>query len=199
MPSDFNISQAAASVYAESLLQLAQEAGLAEDIGVELRELKELWQRDPSFAALMCSAAFEVDVRRQLIRTAFGGRVHQLVLNLLLVMNDKRRSMILPAVCDAYRHKLDQAMQREVVFVTSAAPLDDAQRTKIRQEIKRLTGHESDLLEETKPELLGGLRVQVGDQLFDMSVERRLREIRSALLASVEQHMLAGVDRFVAG
>lgn len=198
MSSDFDISQAAAAVYAESLLDLAAEAGLAEEIGVELREMKELWQQDPSFAAMMCSAAIELTSRSQSIRRAFGdGRVHQLVLNLLLVMNDKRRTMILPAVCDAYRRKLDRRLQREVVVVTSATPLDDAQRAKLCAEIKRLTGHESDLFEETDPDVLGGLRVQIGDKLLDLSVQRRLQEIRSTLLAGVEKYLLHGVERFV--
>ena len=198
MPSDFDISQAAAAVYAESLLQLANETGEAEAIGVQLQQLKELWKADPDFAAMMSSAAIDVGARRGSLRKAFGGgRVHRWVLNLLLVMNDKRRSMILPAVCAAYRRKLDRQLQREEVFVTSAVPLDDPQRARLREQIKRLTGHDADLSEAVDPHVLGGMRVQVGDRLYDMSVQRRLRDVRSALFAATEKHLLAGVGRFV--
>ena len=198
MPSDFDISQAAAAVYAESLLQLATEKGLAEEIGAELGQLKELWDHDPSFATMMCSAAIDITARRATLRKVFGERrVHVLVLNLLLVMNDKRRSMILPAVCDAYRRKLDAQLGREVVFVTTSVPLDEAQRSRLRAEIKRLTGHEADIFEETDPDVLGGMRVQVADRLYDVSVKRRLHDLRAALLAGVEKHMLGGVERFI--
>ncbi|MBN2562191.1 MAG: ATP synthase F1 subunit delta [Phycisphaerae bacterium] len=198
MATDFDISHAAGAIYAESLLQLANEANEAEEIGEELRELKALWNRDVQFATMMSSAAIDVGARRASIRKAFGsGRVSRLVLNLLLVMNDKRRSMILPAVCDAYRRKLDRQLGREEVRVTTAVPLDDKQRIKLRAEIKRLTGNESDLVERVDPDVVAGMTVQVADRLYDMSASRRLRDLRAALLASVEKHLLGGVSRFV--
>lgn len=198
MATDFDISQAAAAIYAESLLQLANEAGQAEEIGAELREVKELWRRDRSFSAMMSSAAIDTHARRESLRKIFGqDRVSRLVLNTLFVLNDKRRSMILPAVCDAYRRKLDRQLGIEQVHVTSAVPLSDDQRARLRGEIQRLTGHETDLFERVDPDVLGGITVQVVDRLYDMSVRRRLRDLRTALLSSVERHLLKGVSRFV--
>jgi F-type H+-transporting ATPase subunit delta len=198
MATDFDISQAAASIYAESLLQLANEADQAEEIGSELREIRDLWKRDSSFAAMMSSAAIDIHARRESIRKVFGsGRVSRLVLNFLLVLNDKRRSMILPEVCDAYRRKLDRQLGIEEVHVTSALPLSDEQRAKLRAEIKRMTGNQTDLFEKVDPDLLGGITVQVADRLYDLSVHRRLGDLRMALLASMEKHVLGDVSRFV--
>lgn len=199
MASQFEVAHTAAAIYAESLLQLANEAGQAEEIGAELMDLAALWKTDPSFAALMSAVTIDVAARRETIRKAFGGRVRQLTLNLLLVLNDKRRSMILPAVCDAYRRKLDRQSGREQVQVVSAVQIDDAQRGKIREQVKRLTGREADIVERLDPESLGGLTVQVGDKLFDLSLRNRLRGLRRNLLGSVEKHLLAGTGRFVGG
>jgi len=198
MASDFDITRAAASVYAESLLQLAVEAGAEDEIDAQLRDLRELWNRDPGFAAMMSSAAIDVNARRATIRRIFGGgRVHRLVLNLLLVMNDKRRSMILPRVCSAYRHKLDARKGREATYVTSAVPLSDEQRARLRAEVKRITHRDADLIETVDAGVLGGLRVLVAGRLYDLSISRRLRDLRSALAAATERHLLAGVERFV--
>jgi F-type H+-transporting ATPase subunit delta len=176
MASQFDITQAAAAVYAESLLQLANEAGKAEEIGQELRDLRQLWDDDPQFAAMMSSAAIDVDTRRGMIKKAFGGgRVSELVLNMLYVLNDKRRSMILRNVCDAYRRKLDKQLGREEVYVTSVVPLTDEQRERIRAGVKRLTGHDADMQERIDPGLLGGITVQVSDQILDMSGRARDR------------------------
>jgi F-type H+-transporting ATPase subunit delta len=198
MATAFDITRAAASVYAESLLQLAEEAGKAEEIGAELWQLRELWDRDPAFVSMMCSAAIEVNARRESLRRVFGpGRVSPLVLNLLLVLNDKQRSMILPAMCEAYRAKLDRRMRREEVRVASVQPLTDQQRGDLRAQIKRLTGHEADLYEKVDPLVLGGLTVQVGDRLYDLSVRQMLHGIRSTLLTSGEKHMSEDISRFV--
>ncbi len=198
MPSQFDITQTAAAIYAESFIQLANEAGEAEEIGTELRDLKQMWQDDPDFASLMSSVAIDLAARGKTLRNAFGnGRVSQLTLNLLLVLNDKRRSMILPDVCDAYRHKLDRQLGREEVHVTSATPLEDEQRARLREEIQRITGREPDFVERVDPDLLGGVTVQVADQVYDMSVLRRLRDIRIALKQAAEKHLLTDISRFV--
>ncbi len=198
MPTSFDISQAAAAVYAESLLQLAEEAGKAEEIGAELWQLHELWDQAPSFAAMMSSAAIEIAARRESLRKAFGaGRVHPLVLNLLLVLNDKRRSMILPGVCEAYRTKLDQRLGREEVRVTTAAPLSEEHRAALRTRVKQITGHDADLFEKVDPRLLGGMSVQIGDRLYDLSVHRGLRGLRAALFSAGEKRVLGDVSRFV--
>ncbi len=198
MASQFDIAETAAAIYAESLWQLANEASQAEEIGEELRELNGLWRADPTFAAMMSSAAIDVAARRGMIRKAFGNnRVTRLVMNMLLVLNDKRRSMILPSVCEAYRRKLDNQLGREQVHVTSVAELSGEQREQIREQVKRLTGREADLVERLDPNMLGGITIQVSDQVFDMSLRRRLSDMQKGLLAGVERRLLEGVSRFV--
>lgn len=198
MASEFDIFQAAASVYAESLLQLAVEAGRADEVGDELAALRDLWDANADFRSLMSSAAIDDDARRESITRAFQGRVSDLTLNLMRVLNDKRRSMILPLVCDAFRHRLDAHMARTEVQVVTAAPLDDRRRESIRREVKRLSGKDAILRERVEPDVLGGLRLQIDDRLFDFTIRRRLADLRLALHNAMEAHLLrTGTARFV--
>lgn len=197
MASEFDISQSAATIYAESLLQLANEAGQAEVVGQELIDLADLWKRDPAFASMMSSAAIDVDARNQSLRRIFTGKVSQLTLNLLLVLNDRRRSYVLPAVCGTFRRKLAAQLGRQAVHVTTAVPLDEQRQDRLKAEVRRLTGREPEIFAKVDPDLLGGMTVQIGDSLYDTSVRRRLRKLRGNLLASLEQHLLAGSARFV--
>jgi F-type H+-transporting ATPase subunit delta len=194
MANDVN---SAAAVYAESLLQLAHELGKAEEIGQELADLRELWRNDPDFAAIMSSAAIDEDARRETIRKLLAGRVHPYVLNLLMVLNDKRRSAILPAVVESYRNKLDGIMNRSAVYVTAAVPISDEQRQRITAGVEKLTGRQARMIEKIDPAVLSGLIVQVGDQLYDFSGRRRLRDLTRSLHESVRKHMLGGADRFI--
>src|SRR5262249_54441524 len=105
MAAAFEGVQTAARVYAEAILALAAERGAVDEIEAQLQDLTKLWREDQAFAALMSSAAIDDDARRASLRKIFGGRVHEFVLNLMLVLNDKGRSMIFPAVCEAF-HKM---------------------------------------------------------------------------------------------
>ncbi|MCB9853856.1 MAG: ATP synthase F1 subunit delta [Phycisphaerales bacterium] len=198
MATDYNMSQAAAAVYAESLLQAADDAGKTAEIGSQLLELRKLWDDSPDFAAMMSSAAIDDDARRESIRRAFGdNRVDPLVLNLMLVLNDRWRAPILPHVCDAFQAKLNERDGRETVRVASVVALNDEQREKLKAEVKRLTGFDAILDESVDPALIGGLRVQVRDRLFDLSVYRRLRDLRTALHATSDQIIRGDTARFV--
>ncbi|HPF38043.1 MAG TPA: ATP synthase F1 subunit delta [Phycisphaerae bacterium] len=197
MATDHNMSPAAA-VYAESLLQAADDAGKTADIAAQLAEVRQLWNDSPEFAAMMSSAAIDDDARRESIRRAFSeNRVDTLILNLMLVLNDRWRAAILPAVCDAFQAKLNARAGRERVQVMSVVPLNDEQREKLKAEVKRLTGFEAILDESVDPALIGGLRVQVRDRLFDLSLRRRLRQMRSALHATSDQIIRGDTTRFV--
>lgn len=198
MATDSSMSQAAATVYAESLLQVADDAGKTAEIGEELAELRTLWNDSPDFAAMMTSAAIDEDARRESIRRAFGeGRVSPMVLNVMLVLNDRWRAAIVPLVCDAFQAKLNERAGRETVDVASAVPLNDEQREKLKAELKRLTGFDAILKERVNPDLIGGLRVQVRDRLFDMSLRRRLRQLRTALHATSDQIIRGDTARFL--
>lgn len=197
MASEFDNSQGASAVYAESLLQLAKERNMADDIGAELADIAEVWNDTPDFAAMMRSAAVDDDARRESIKKIFTGKVNELVLNLMLVLNDKHRAGSLPYVCEAYRKKLDEMHGREDVYVTSAVALSDVQREKIRVEVKRLTGFEASLRESIDSGLVGGMRILIRDRLMDFTVKRRLGRIKTELLRSGDTNLRNQSARFV--
>lgn len=196
MASDFDTIQAAASVYADSLFQLADTGGKLDVIADQLNQIQELWQKDANFAAMMSAGAIDDDARRDMIRKAFQNRVDPLVLNLMLVLNDKHRSAILPHVCQIFRKKLDVKLGREEAFVTTAVALESEQRSRIEREIQRLTGLKAIIVEKVDPDILGGLKIQVADRVYDMTVRRRLREMRERLMTAGHVQLHKNASRF---
>ena len=115
-----------------------------------------------------------------------------------MVLNDKHRAYLLPAVCEAFWHKLNDVRGRKEAYVVSAAPLDDPQRARLTAEVKRITGKDAILIEKIDPNVLGGLTVQVGDKFFDASVGKRLRDYRDELRRAVQKHLMGGgAARFI--
>jgi F-type H+-transporting ATPase subunit delta len=73
--------------------------------------------------------------------------------------------------------------------VTTAAPLSDDQRRRIADVLRERTGREVAVTERVDDSLLGGLVVEIGDELIDGSVSWRLKRLRSALLEHGQQEM----------
>jgi F-type H+-transporting ATPase subunit delta len=74
--------------------------------------------------------------------------------------------------------RLEQA-RREVV-VQSAAPLDPAERQKLEAGLAKDYGNKLTITYKTNPELLGGLRIKVGDDVLDGSVQGRIDRLSKA-------------------
>ncbi len=185
-----------AEVYARSLLELATERGESDTIDREFAEFAAQLRANPDFKAFVTARVIDADQRRKSLDVMFQGRMSELLLNALHVLNDKGRLEIVGEVQRLY-HELTLEQQAIVeVHVSAAEPLSDVMRTRLQQLMESRTGSTVRLVENVEPRVLGGLIVRVGDQQIDMSVARQLRRFQERLLEHADQHILAGTALF---
>ena len=65
----------------------------------------------------------------------------------------------------------------------SAVPLDETQQARLGAVLASIYGREVQMNLQHDPEVVGGLRIQVGDDLYDATVLARLSRARSSLVA----------------
>ena len=185
-----------AEVYARSLLELAIGRGESDTIDREFAEFAALLQADPDFKAFVTARVIDPDQRRKSLDVMFQGRMSELLLNALHVLNNKDRLEIVGEVQRLY-HELTLEQQAIVeVHVSAAEPLSDVMRTRLQQLMESRTGSTVRLVERVDPQVLGGLIVRVGDEQIDMSVARQLRRFQERLLEHAQQHIHAGTELF---
>ena len=76
---------------------------------------------------------------------------------------------------------MDQAAQRQqkiVAIVKTAVPLTAEQTTRLVGSLSRIYGRQVSAHIEIEPSIVGGIRVQVGDEVIDGSVAGRLEALR---------------------
>jgi F-type H+-transporting ATPase subunit delta len=167
--------------YAQALVELAQEQGLLEEVRDQVAALLDAFAREPDGLVVLESPRVTEDAKAQVVEKAFRGKLHDVVTNTLGVVVKRGRGMHLRAVCEETVARADAALDRVTVLAQTAEPLDDAAREKIRGVVKSVTGHTPMLDEKVRPELLGGLRIRVGDHVVDATMRARLREMRRRL------------------
>ena len=169
--------------YAAALLELTEEQGVTDAVRDQARDLAELIDGDADLRHVLESPALSAEQRQGILEKALGGRVHDTLLKLVLVMNRKGRAGRIAAMCRAFDRLVDQ--HRGVVEVKAevAQPLDDAAAGQLREQISAaLGGRTVQLHTHVNPDLIGGLRLQIGDKLIDGSVVSRLNKMRSELV-----------------
>lgn len=192
MPLNQQPPDALARLYAASLFELAQAEGGQSRIGEvlsELEEILELARTDFAFGEFLSSRILPVDNRAASLERIFKGRISDLTLRFLLVLNEKERLNHLPAITAAFDEQVQNAFGRVEVDVYTAAPISQEELNLIRARLQSVLGKEPVLHPYTDPSLIGGIRLQIGDQLIDASVATSLRKLRDQL----ETHGLAEI------
>lgn len=123
----------------------------------------------------------EVADKQAMVRQLLGGKVHPLTLNTLLLLFDKKRGMLIEAFQKAFRERFDATRRRATVKVTSALPLDQGQQDELRLRLAQQLEKEIQMETAVDPALIGGLVVQIEDQVIDNSLRGRLEALRHSL------------------
>ncbi len=187
---------AIAEVYARSLLDLATPRGAAADIDREFAEFATYLRLDADFQSFVTSRVIDRDARSRSLDIMLQGRIHDLLLDTLQVLNRKDRLELVTFVQQQY-HRLYIHQQGIVeIQVRSAEPLSAAQRARLQQLLADRTRRQVILMEHVVPEMVGGLIVQIGDQQIDVSVARQLRRFHDTLIEHAERHIHAGTNLF---
>jgi F-type H+-transporting ATPase subunit delta len=193
---------AVARVYAQSLLELADAAGGDEKIvetGGELSVIAEMIRDDEEVAEFLRSPIVDSEKRAESLRRIFEGRVSDLVLRFMLVLNGKGRLGEFGSMVSGYDQLVNERMGRvEVDVMTVDGSLDPDQLALLGEKVKAKLGQEPVFHQYADESLIGGLVLRVGDQLIDGSVRGQLRRMREELLASGSTRVRAGADDFLA-
>lgn len=179
---------AVAQVYATSLFELAERAGGMESIASlneELEGLAELLESNTDLSAFFSSRIIAADERNQSLQRMFGdGRVSDLLLRSLLVLNRKERLGRVVDIAAAYRKLYWERLGRVEIEAITASPMDEAQTEQVRSRIQKVLGKEPMIRNIVDPTMIGGLKLRIGDQLIDASVASQLRRLQDQLRRS---------------
>jgi F-type H+-transporting ATPase subunit delta len=186
-----------AAVYAEALLNAAQANG---DVAQVLEELDSLiddvFKNDSRIESLLGAAAVGRNARGEAINKAFAGKASATFHRFILVLNDHERLDLIRPIRRAAHELNDDRSQRLRVHVYSAIDLTQEYQSRIREAVQRNFKLEPVLILHKDPALLGGLKVRVGDTVYDATVRTRLNNLRNQLIARSSHEIQSRRDRF---
>jgi F-type H+-transporting ATPase subunit delta len=181
MPLIESHADAVSRVYAASLFSLADAQGgqpAIESTAAELEHILEAARADARFAEFLSSQILGVGHRRESLRKIFHERISELTLRFLLVLNDKGRLSKLPGIALAFDELLQDRFGRVEVDLWTAVPVDRHQLHALSERLQRVLGREPVVHAYVDESLIGGMRMQIGDQLVDGSVSSGLRRLK---------------------
>ena len=178
--------EAVDKVYARSLFELAESEGgrgRLESLSAELDELVELTRAEPQLSEFFSSRILGAEDRRDSIEAMFKGALSDLLLRFLQILNRKERLNRLLSIVAAYEEMVQEKFGRIEVSVYTREAISADQIEQIRARLETATGREPVIYPYTVPGMIGGAKMQIGDRLFDDSIQTSLRNMSELIKA----------------
>lgn len=166
--------------YAEAAFQLAKTAGALPAWSGALSRLAAV-SASPAMVECIGNPRFSADQLTQLCLDVAGDALSADQQNFVRVLVDNDRLTVLPEIAELFNELKSAAEGTKEAEITSAFPLDDATLKNLVADVERKFGCKIQATVKVDPELIGGVKIAVGDEVIDASVRGKLAAMATAL------------------
>lgn len=186
-----------ATVYAEAFLNAAEAAGQVAQVLEEIDSvIDDVFQHDVRLEPLLAGAAVGRKIRKLAIEKTFEKRACTTFYKFLLVLNDHERLDLIRPIRRALHELYDERARRLRVQIYSATPLSEEFQNRIKATMHDAFKLEPVLVLQVDPALLGGLKIRIGDKVYDGTVRTRIDNLRNQLIERSSHEIQSRRDRF---
>jgi len=166
--------------YAEALFRSALEANALGAVSESLA-LAAAIEKDETMRAVLLNPKVSGTQKKQIFEAAAGSRLHPIMTSALDLLVDRSREVLIGSIAEQFEELKNENEKVVRARITSAQPLSDTQRDDIVRALESRYGKKVEAEVDVDPSLMGGARVQVGDQVIHASVRDALAQMAAAL------------------
>lgn len=175
-------NSAAAKRYAIALFELAQQKNELQSVENDLRELKLVWNGNKDVKTLFTSPKLPLDKKKELIREIFSN-ANPIVVNTLLVLIDKKRLGEVSDIITEFMALSNEAQGVAEAKVYTTRELTEQERANVSAVFAKNVGKQSLRIQNiVDPSIIGGMRVQIGNRIYDSSLSTKLDRLKRNLI-----------------
>lgn len=147
----------------------------------DLQSVKSTVESSKELKALLYSPVVRTAVKNTIFKEIFDSSITKLTLDFLFFLTVKRREAGLLGAIEAYETIYYEMNGILNVTVSSAVTLAESEQRRTVEAMIKATGKKVNASFKVDNSLIGGIKIRVGDVLYDGSVSSQLAELYSRL------------------
>jgi len=167
-----------AARYAKSLIDLAQEKGVLEEVHADMQLFSKTVRDNRDFKLFLTNPIIKHDKKLVILQRVFQNKVQPLTQTFFSIVTQKHREAILDSVATEFIRQYNVIKGIEIASITTAVPLSPELRAQVNQKIASLTGKTVQLIEKVDQNMIGGFILRVGDKQVDDTIRTDLRHLK---------------------
>ncbi len=174
-----------ASRYAKSLIGLAVEKNQLEAVHGDMLLLKAISHSNADVLALLRSPIIKADKKVKILGAILDGKISAITSGFIRLLTVKGREGVLDEIAVAFEEQYNAMKNIARVKITTATTLDSSLLALIREKVETSAGRKVEIETSVNPDLIGGFVLETGNELFDASVLRDLKDIKKQFLKNI--------------
>ncbi|MDN4492117.1 F0F1 ATP synthase subunit delta [Ureibacillus aquaedulcis] len=176
------MSSTIANRYADALFQLALEKQVVAEVNADLEELVKGIETTPELVSLLKTPKFSIERKKQIVAEVFAN-ANPIVVNTLELLIEKKRVDEIGNLAQGFKQLAAEAQGSADATVFSTRALTDSEKDEISSSFGKLVGKQKlTITNVIEPSILGGVRVQIGNYIFDNTVASKLDNLKRTLV-----------------
>jgi F-type H+-transporting ATPase subunit delta len=167
-----------ASRYVKSLLGLAEERNVVEEVHNDMLLFSKVVSESRDFALMLRSPVIRHEKKRAVLEKIFAGKVNPLTMAIIDILTKKNREPLLPAIATEFHNAYNEYKGIGKAYITTTIPMDAELRAAVELIVKKLSDKKAvELHEKVDKDLIGGFILNVGDRQIDASIRSKLKSL----------------------
>lgn len=164
--------------YAKSLLDVAQDQKILENVYNDMILVRNTLNENPDFAEYVSSPVVKTVNKIEIAKKIFEGKIETLSLDFLILVTNNGREDVYLQIVKRFIHLYDEVKGVEVAKVISAVKLDEKLLSRIQNHVSSLTGKTIEIVEEINEDIIGGYILKIGDYQYDASILNNMQRLQ---------------------
>lgn len=166
--------------YAEAVFRLSAEEGACQEWSDALAVLAYVAQ-DARVSEAVSNPKFTQQAVQQLLVDILGARTTDKVKNFITLILDNRRFVLLPLIAELFEAMRAKREGVAKAQIETAFAMDNSEVAELTTQLEKHFKQTVEAKVEVNPELIGGIRVTVGDEVIDASIRGKLSSLAASL------------------
>ncbi|WP_249029353.1 F0F1 ATP synthase subunit delta [Tannockella kyphosi] len=170
-----------AKTYAESLFDLALEENKVDSFTKDMGAIYTVFNENPSFIEFFSHIMVKEEDKNQLLEKSFQ-EVDAYVLNFLKLLVRKKRIRYIVSISSAFQELVDDYLGIKKGIIFSSFDLSKEQVVDIEKALSIKEKKTVSLTTQKDESLIGGIKVQIGNRIYDASIKNKLESMKKELI-----------------
>jgi F-type H+-transporting ATPase subunit delta len=171
-----------AKKYAEALLTVSKELDCIPRTGKSLRIIDQLVKQEKVFRAFFYTQRINPIEKVSILKTVLGDLINPAVYEFFELLAERNEYQLFMSITTVYAKLQKEFLNQIDVTTYSIDKIDQETISSIVKGIERSTGKKVELSSQTDKELLGGLKLRIGNTIFDGTIANQMAKMKKVLL-----------------